>query len=243
MLKSILTISIGLVAAYVHADDLLPANRPNFSSNGEVVPLHMSILETGTTYQRQGNTLNFSGIEGELRTGFSKGWEFDFFLPNYVSGASPRGWGDSGFQVVRQLRTGIWNVVLGAGATLPSGQSALSAGAINPTTYFSADHDLGGTYSLTETFYVNWQHQDASYIPSYSNALMIAKDLGKNLGVFVELYSTAAPGAQTGQILNFGYTFAHNAQQQVDFHFGRSIAGSPSNNWFIGAGYSKKLNR
>ncbi len=243
MKKSTLLALTTLMATTAIADDLLPANRPNFSSNGEVVPLHMSILETGTTYQRQGNDLNLSGIEGELRVGFAKDWEFDFFLPNYVSGASPRGWGDSGFQVVRQLKTGPWNVVLGAGATLPSGQPALSSGAINPTTYLSADHDLGKDYSLTETLYVTWQHQGSALAPNYANAFMVSKDLGKNLGALVELYSTSAPGTQTGQTLNFGYTFAHNAEQQVDFHFGRSIAGTNSANWFIGAGYSQKLSR
>ena len=246
-MKNITLVLVGLSlfsVAFADDDGPLPATRPTVSTNAEVVPFHMSILETGATYRRQGTSLNLSGIEGELRVGFAQDWEFDVFIPNYTSGSAPRGWNDGGFQLVRQLPGfGGWHVVLSAGASVPSGQSSLTAGAINPTAFLSADHGLTKDLSLTETFYVVWQHVGGSYFPSYANALSITKDLGNNLGAFVELNTTMAPGTTTGEGLNIGYTFAHNASQQVDFHFGRNFVAGSDTYWFVGFGYSQKLSK
>lgn len=242
-MKSLLLLCL-FAPTVVHADDdnLLPANRPNFSSNAEVLPFQMVVLETGTTYQKMGSDKTFSGIEGELRIGFAKNWELDFFLPNYISGSSPRGWSDSGIQAVRQLPSCHgWNMVFAFGTSIPSGQLDQTAGAFNPNAYVSVDHDLGHDLQLTNTFYVTWEHFASVFDPTYANALMVSRDLGKGLGCFAEIYSKFAPGISPTQTFNFGYTFAHNANQQVDFHFGRSFEGAPSENWFVGAGYSVKL--
>jgi hypothetical protein len=234
-----------LVSSFALADDdLLPANRPNFSSNGEVVPLNMAILETGATYQRRGSDLNFSGIEGFLRFGFTKDWEFNVTVPNFVSGASPRGWTDGGFGFVRQLPTCHgWNMVLSAGANVPVGQANLSAGAIDPNFFFSMDHDLSGNLQVTNTFFVNWTNVASKFDPSYGNALMLSKDYGGGLGGFAELYTQFAPGTLTSNTIHFGVTFAHTKDQQADVHFGRNISAGSDTNWFVGFGYSRKLSR
>ncbi len=225
-------------------DNLLPVNRPNFSSNAEVVPPKMVIFEMGSTYQKVGGSQTLSGIEGQLRMGLCKGWQVDFFLPGYTSVAAPRGWTDSGVQILHQLPSaGGFNFLVAAGTTIPSGQVDLTGGAFNPNFYFSLDHDLGKDLSFTNTFYVNWQHSGSVFLPNYANAAMVSKDLGHGNSAFLELYSTFAPATTSAEILNMGYIFAHNENQQVDFHFGRSFVGGPSDNWFFGAGYSVKLSK
>ena len=245
MFKLLIFGVLGLASALAFADDdLLPATRPTVSTNSAVVPYQMMLLETGTTYQRQGSALNLSGIEGELRLGFAHDWEFDVFIPGYVSGAAPRGWTDGGFQFVRQLKGGGgWTVVIGGGATVPSGQANLTAGAIDPTAFFSIGHDLPSGYSFTDSFYVNWQHASNVFLPAYTNSATISKDLGKNLQAFAELNTTMAPHTPTGQSMHFGYVFAHSKSQQVDFHFGRSFIAGSDTNWFFGFGYSQKLGK
>jgi hypothetical protein len=225
-------------------DDLLPATRPTFSTNPAVAPYQMMIIETGTTYQRRGTDLNLSGIEGELRLGFAHNWELDVFIPGYISGAAPRGWTDGGFQFVRQLRGSAgWTMVVGGGASVPSGQANLTAGAINPTAFLSIGHDLPSGYSFTDSFYVAWQHVDSVFLPAYTNSATISKDLGKNLQAFAELNTTLAPHTPTGESMHFGYVFAHNKDQQVDFHFGRNFVAGSGTNWFLGLGYSRKLSK
>lgn len=235
----------GIVSAVAFADDdLLPATRPTFSTNPAVVPFQMMILETGSTYQRQGTGLYLSGIEGELRLGFAHDWEFDIFVPGYISGANPRGWTDGGFQFVRQLSGfGGWTMVIGGGATVPSGQANLTAGAINPTAFFSVGHDLPSGYSFTDSLYATWQHAGGVFLPNYSNSATISRDIGKNLQAFVELNTTMAPQTPTGEAVNIGYIFAHNKNQQADFHFGRSFIAGSGTNWFVGLGYSRKLSK
>ena len=114
---------VGLASSFAVADDdLLPANRPNFSSNATVVPYNMCILETGVTYQRQDSSLNFSGLEAAVRLGFAKNWELALSLPNYVSGAAPRGWTDGRFDFIRQL-PGChgWDMLVAFGSSVPTG--------------------------------------------------------------------------------------------------------------------------
>ena len=245
MMKFTLLGVLGLVSAFAMADDdLLPVNRPNFSSNAEVLPYKMMILETGTTYQRNGTALNFSGIEGFFRVGFQKDWEFDFTLPNYISGAAPRGWTDGGFNFIRALPSCHgWNMVVSFGSSLPTGQANLTAGALNPVAYFSADHDLAPSLQLTDTFFVNWLNSGGTFTPAYSNALMVSKDCGGGVGVFAELYSQFASHTQTTQTANLGVTFAHTKDQQADVHFGRNMSAGSGTNWFIGFGYSRKLSK
>ena len=241
---SILIVPILVSSIALADDDLLPANRPNFSSNGEVVPLNMAILEIGATYQRRGSDLNFSGIEGFLRFGFAKDWEFNITLPNYVSGAAPRGWTDGGFGIVRQLPSCHgWNMVFAAGTTMPTGQVNLTAGAINPNAYFSMDHDMPADMQLTNTIYVNWTNNGGKFDPSYGNAFMLSKDYGKGLGGFAELFTQFAPGSHTTNTVHIGVTFAHTKDQQADVHLGRSISAGSDTNWFVGFGYSRKLSK
>ena len=236
--------SVFLSAVALADDDLLPANRPNFSSNATVVPYNMSILETGMTYQRSDTALNFSGIEAALRFGFAKNWEFTVSLPNYVSGAAPRGWTDGSFFFIRQLPSCHgWDMLVAFGSTVPTGQSDLTELALNPHGYFSAAHDLSSGLSLTETFSVEWRHGGNMFFPSYTNGLTISKDNGGGIGTFAELFSQFAPGQSTTQTAHFGVTFAHTKDQQADFHFGRNMTAGSGTNWFVGLGYSKKLGK
>jgi hypothetical protein len=245
MKKSILVVVPVLISAIAFGDDdSLPANRPNFTSNAEVLPLNMTIFEMGTTYRRSGTDLSFSGIEGLIRFGFSKDWEFDFVVPNYFSGAAPRGFGDSGVNFIHQL-PGCrgWHMVAAFGASLPSGQSDLTGGAINPSAYVSMDHDLSGGLGFTDTLYASWQNTSGSLIAGYANAAMVSKDYGGGIGGFAELNTSFAPGEMTTNTVHFGLTFAHTKDQQADFHFGRNISAGSDTNWFVGFGYARKLSK
>lgn len=236
---------VGFASSFALADDdLLPANRPNFSSNATVIPFNMCILETGVTYQRLGTSLNFSGLEAGLRFGFSKNWELAISLPNYISGSPARGWTDGNFYFIRQL-PGChgWDMLVAFGSTVPTGQSDLTETAFNPHAYFSMAHDLPSGLSLTETIAVEWRHGGSMFFPSYTNGLTLSKDYGAGLGAFAELFSQFAPGQSTSQTAHFGVTFAHTKDQQADIHFGRAISAGSGTNWFIGAGYSQKIGK
>ena len=237
--------ALGLLSSFALADDdLLPANRPNFSSNATVIPFNMCILETGVTYQRQDSSLNFSGLEAAVRFGFAKNWELALSLPNYVSGAAPRGWTDGRFDFIRQL-PGChgWDMLVAFGSSVPIGQSDLTQLAFNPHGYFSMAHDLSSGMSVTETFSVEWRNGGGTFFPSYTNGLTLSKDCGHDVGAFAELFSQFAAGQSTSQTVHFGVTFAHTKDQQADVHFGRNINAGSGTNWFIGAGYSRKLSK
>lgn len=223
-------------------DDLLPANRPNFSTNGTVLPFQQIILENGFSLNLNGGDRTISGTESEFRIGFAKGWEFDFFTPNFIhrlTGSPDQGFGDSAFQFVRgfTLPQG-WLVTAAVGATLPSGHPDLSAGSINPTSFLSFEHPIGKKWDFTNSLYDTFQNGSGTFTSQFSNASMMSVDLGKNVGAFAELYTIFGQGIQPTFIPHFGVTFAHSATQMVDFHIGEDTSAGQ---WFFGFGYSKKL--
>ncbi len=240
----VLLLSASFVSLAMADDDLLPANRPNFSSNATVIPYNMCIIETGVTYQRLDSALNLSGPEAALRFGFAKNWELVISLPDYITGAAPRGWTDGGFNFIRQL-PGChgWDMLVAFGSSVPTGQSDLTELAFNPHGYFSMAHGLPSGLSVTETFSVEWRHGGSKFFPSYTNGLTLSKDCGQGLGAFAEIFSQFAPGQSSSQTAHFGVTFAHTKDHQADIHFGRNINAGSGTNWFIGAGYSQKIGR
>jgi hypothetical protein len=226
-------------------DGPLDANRPDFTTNATVLAKGISDLEFGTTYQKTKSLHLWTGFESNYRAGLGGNWEFDLFAPDYTLSRSanlPGSWFDSGVGLTRHFGPSKgWDMAAGASTSLPTGSRRMAAGAANPSFFLTSSHDVGAKGLFTATGYVNWSHKGDAFFPAYSAVGEMSWETGPTSSGFAEVKADAAPSERPAWTLHFGCVFAHTATHQWDLHFGRTVVGGESENFFVGAGYSVKI--
>lgn len=244
-MKCIPPLLILSLTSFCLADDPIPANRPNFTSNPTVVPLGMELLEGGATYFAGASNYSLSRFELNYRRGIAKNFEFDFFGPQFNLtqwGADTLGWGDAGFSVSYQIGPiKGWDLLVGAGATVPTGNQSLTGGSINPTTLISVGRNFTEKLSFTGTRYGNYQNNQGAFPVGYTNAFMFSYNFSPATSAFFEYRVDTQNGVGDSTFCHAGYVFAHNARQQADIHFGWQNTNAGDSVFFVGAGYAYRF--
>lgn len=227
-------------------------DRPDQTESSKVVPAASAQLETGVL--RGGDDAGSSAaLFGTLlRIGLGHGWEARLGHAGYLmedpdEGERREGWGDGELGAkVRLLDEAGWRpeVALLGGVSLPTGGEEFSSERADPSFRFSLSHTLTDRLSLGYNLGGEWTSEtDERGDRDRSGALIYTLSLGASLteavGAFVEIYGEDP--AQTGDVhrLDGGFTFALTDTFQLDVSGGVGL-GDVSDEWFAGAGLSKR---
>lgn len=212
-------------------------DRPDFTESAVTVPLKSLQLEMGLTHEWAGDDRTLGFPEALLRYGIAPKWEARLGLPNRVLLDSPggreAGWGDTyaGFKV--QLGpVGAYDVAIIGAAFLPTGNPGFNAGAIEPEIKFCVGRDLSPTEGISGMIYTSWP--DANRRGTQLQlTLSYGREIGPNMGMFLEYAGTFAPRQDAEHLLHTGVAFRVGENAQWDIHFGISQSRR-----FLAGGYA-----
>ena len=126
----------------------IATDRPDFTESTETVPRGRIQLEAGVTYERDFGEGAFSGPESLLRYSPARRLELRLELPDYTAGGGAGTLGDAAAGVKVALGpVGPWGLAAIGMLTGPIGDSAVTAGGIDPLFVVTAGTELPGGLS------------------------------------------------------------------------------------------------
>jgi hypothetical protein len=226
--------------------DTLPTivtDRPSFTNSSIAVPSGSLQLENGflETYKQGQNVVD--GPETLLRFGIATKTELRFTVPDYSyntsSGGGPgSGFGDMAIGVKQQFgpTPGGFDVSATLFLSFPTGAKAVSSGGYDPGLQVAWSHGLSSKWTAAGMLAMDWPTQGQSRNPTGQATILADRQLTSRWDDYIEYAGNFPTRGGTRQILDVGTSLKLTKTQQLDFHFGESIAGTA--NRFIGIGYS-----
>ncbi len=210
----------------------IATDRPDFTESTEVVPRNRVQLEAGATVEWSDGASVAGAPELLLRWAPLRRLEFRLEAPGY-STASEGGFGDAAAGAKLQLGP-VSEVGLAAIGmlTVPVGDSARSAGGIDPSLIVTAARDLSAGVGLGIQASGGFVSSDDRV--DLGLTLVIGVAVAERVGSFLELAAADLAG-DAALVLHHGYTLSLSPDAQLDVHAGVGLAGA-SPDVFVGVG-------
>jgi len=225
----------------------IATDRPDVTNSSLVVPTGSLQLENGVNRLVGTDATTVNLPNSRLRAGLADCLELLADLPGYsgpTRGRAPSGVSDLTPAIKRQLPAlpGEFVASAVAGIALPTGDPRIAPRGVNPYLQVPWSRELVGGWGLSGMVTAFWlPHRDRAE-PTVEPTFVIGRQLDAQTELFVEYVADIVPHASTGQLINTGGALRLTPTQQIDIHGGFGIAGDAPR-WFIGLGYSLRLDR
>jgi outer membrane putative beta-barrel porin/alpha-amylase len=229
-------------------------DRPDFTESSEVVGKGIAQLETGMSYEGDGQgdarSRGFTTPQALLRVGLSKRVELRLGGDGFVSeraGVGPSAvhtTGGSDFDLGMKVRlasqdTAGFDVAIIPILSLPVGSEAFSSGGVDPTVKFTWARSLPAGFDLSGNVNVSSLTQGDARFSQMAYSWSAGHDLVAGWGMYWELYGFSAleKDGDYGWTFNTGVSHPIGPNRQVDFTVGHALTGAAPD-WFVSAGFS-----
>lgn len=232
------------------AQETIVTDRPEFTvGTGSVLP-GVYQLEAGYTFFRFGNTDTHRIGEALIRTGVIEGLELRILLPSFLSDADASGIGDANLGMKLGLfesgvSEGLPSMSLLLGTGVPIGDEDFGADGWEP----EAKLLLG--WALTERLglgaNVNYTQRDPDFGDRYDEwgaSVSLGFPLTRRLSGFGEYFAIRPDfGGDAGDrdYVDGGITFLLSDDFQLDARVGVGVDSPEDDDFFVGAGISKRF--
>lgn len=248
-----LTIGVLLLGGSSAADDALITDRPDFTESAFVVGRGTVQLEGGATYIDTNDESETTLPELLVRWGISRTVELRLLAPTYAwvdgPGVSSSGWLNTALGAKVALNEGngegFWGktgAALLLATTVPTGSSAVSSDAWEPSATFALAWDLSSTVSLGVNAGWTRPEDNGQRFDSFYASAAAGVGVGKNTSVFFELIGFDRERDQGPSTLTFqtGITHLLNSDFQLDIRAARRLS-SEGADLLIGVGASARF--
>ena len=203
---------------------VLPADRPGFSWDAEVLPLHKISWENGFAYESSpdgartltlNNTIVRYGIfkNMELRVGTDFLMFNDGQVAESTFGIAPLTIGTK----LKVYESSNWLPSIGLLAEFKSphvGSKELLPLHPAPSMYIMFSHDINSCFSLCYNAGLEWDGETAT--PTTFLALALGFNITDNIGTFIETYNYLHPEEANQYMTEFGLTWMSSRKVQLD---------------------------
>ncbi len=249
MLRLVLILGLGLaaLAPRAGASDLPPlvADRPTQSYSAVVVPAGMIQNELGYTHARvEGATFDALG-EWFFRWGVIDDLEVNVLLGSLAWVDAPgagaeHGWTDGRLGLKWTSQHGVGprpTAALLLGTSLPTGDPVFREDTLQPEAIIAMVWGLGGRFALGANVGWAWASRDLQRFDRWLGSLVLAADLGRGFGAFVEGfgYLREEPGGSDTGYLDAGVSYLVSPAVVVDARVGAGRNGLDED-WLVGLG-------
>lgn len=225
----------------------LVTDRPDFTESSQVIPRRWFQLESGLSYEGEGQDLrSFAAPSTLMRIGLGRHTELrlgaDGVLSESFGGVRVSGTSDveigTKTQVLFQDRSGIDLAFLPM-VSLPTGADGFSSDGVDPTLKITWGRDLAAGFGLTGNVNVSSLSTEAGRFHQEAFSVSLGHDLVAGWSGYAEAYgfSRLGPGEAAAWTFNGGITRPVGAQFQFDLEAGRGLT-SAAPDWFVGVGFA-----
>lgn len=241
--------SVPPVAAQESVEPLI-TDRPDFTESPQNVPKGRYQLEGGYTYSRTGAVKQHDLGEILLRIGSGERTEVRVGLSSYSwirgPGTDTSGFQDTSIGMKFHLADGseafdfarpAMGVIVQT--TLPTGNDAFGANALQPEAVFSLAWDLNERWSMATNLNYGSMVEDGDRFGEFSGSLSFAASWNEKWGSFFEVFGFAPESRPNTSYFNTGVTYLVHNDYQLDFRVGTGLNGQ-NNDYFIGVGAARR---
>lgn len=234
--RLLILVLLSLLAATVHAQDTINAERPGFSSSPLTLDEGRWQLEGGYQYSRVGSSVDQHALPLTLlRFGAGPRAEIQLSWPGIVwsdqPGGTVKGATDASIGVKWQLTDDNVALPVGvfAGLSLPVGDNEFSSNEVDPT--LGLFWAYNGRLGLFGTALVSESDSDTVI----GNSIGVSLPLRDQRSAYIEYFGIWAEGQGPQHNLNGGFTFLQSYDLQFDVHAGIGLNGRAADG-FLGIG-------
>lgn len=245
--RCLLLVAVGVaVAAAANAQSTaveLITDRPDFTESAVTVPIGTFQFEAGATWSDDG-VRTLAGPELLVRWGLRDRLEIRLAAPDWVdfTGGNLRsGLGDAEVSVKARLRRwGPWDLAVLPALTLPTGDTGLTTGAVDPSVALVGARDLGEEWSIAAQLTGAWPTLGRERSSEWTASLSTSTAIGARTSTFLEAAAVLPGIGGTSLVLHHGYTFRVGAAWQVDAHVAAGLEHDAPD-LLIGVGLATRL--
>jgi len=214
----------------------LVSDRPDFTESPVVVPAGTIQLEMGVTHERARSIETTSIGEGLLRLSLTPRIEARLGLPSLQANGSSKLTDTSiGAKLELPSGRGAYRFGVIGTASLPTGQTPLSADTVVPSVIIATGGPLAGATSLGAQVMVSLPERAGSRVVASGATVVVAAPVRDGIGVFAELAGESMEFEDLSLVTHTGITYALDANLQLDIHIGSAVTDDAPD-VFIGFG-------
>jgi hypothetical protein len=234
-MRSVVTVLLlSALAATLHAQEAIVADRPGFADGSSVVGKGTFQAELGINVDHDGDSV--LSLPTLLRWGLSDALELrlESDVVSMSGGEGEVAPFAAGFKW--RFRDGAVPLSLLASVGVPSGEGQSASTGFESEVRVVSDIDLGGGFSLTP-------NAGVAFAEGGPASAVFAASLGKEVGAlapFVDFVLRTGDG-DTSMIVDGGVAWIVRDDTQLDVAGGATVLGDDSSDWFLTAGFSRKF--
>jgi hypothetical protein len=223
----------------------LVTDRPGFTETSEVVRRGYLQVESGLSYERDGEAGTVAVPEVLVRLGLSRRIELrlatDGLMSERVAGQRTTGAGDvevaAKFRLLDQDRAGF-DVAIIPILSLPTGSEAFSSGAADPTIKFTWARGLPAAFDLSGNYNLSSLSAAAGRFVQQALTVSLGHDLAGGFAGYVEAFGLTPMerDGEAGWAIDGGVSRLIGTRMQWDIEAGRGMTAAAPD-WFIGVGF------